>query len=69
MGDASGSARANYAHADFIFGFMQTNEEKESGEVRFNVVKNRYRLFNEAHEVIVLQHMMTGNALVDSERK
>jgi hypothetical protein len=48
---------------------MQTNEEKESGEVRFNVVKNRYRLFNEAHEVIVLQHMMTGNALVDSERK
>jgi replicative DNA helicase len=69
MGDASGSARAKYAHTNFVFSLMQTPEEKALGIVRFNVIKNKEGYFNEANEVYVLQQLELSNALVDSELK
>lgn len=67
MGDASGSARAKYAHPDFAFSLMQTDEEKEAGIVRVNVVKSRERYFNERNEVILLQQLEIGMPIVDSK--
>jgi replicative DNA helicase len=69
MGDAAGSRRAAYAHPDFVFSLMQTDEEKDSGVVRFNVVKARDHTCNESREVLVLQQLDVSNALLDSERK
>jgi hypothetical protein len=69
MGDASGSARGKYAHADFCFSLMQNNEEKEAMILRVNVVKNRDGSYNEMHEVIILQQMQLGIALIESEDK
>ncbi len=67
MGDASGSARAKYAHPEIAFAFMQTNDEKEQGIVRFNAIKLRDDYFNESEEVLVLQDLSLSNALIDSE--
>lgn len=69
MGDASGSARAKYAHPDFAFSLMQTDEEKEAGVVRVNVVKNREKYFNEMNEVILLQQLEIGMPIVDSKMR
>ncbi len=67
MGDASGSARAKYAHTDFVFGLTATNEEKMRGIRRINVIKNRDGDFNELEEVVILQQLQLGQGHIDSE--
>lgn len=67
MGDASGSARAKYAHTQFVFALAQTDEEKNNGIMRVNVIKNSDGEQNESKEVIVLQALDIGCGLLDSE--
>ena len=67
MGDASQSTRAIYAHAAKVFGISQSEEETAFNAKRFNVIVDRFRSFNSAIEVRVLQQLAVGQPYVDSE--
>lgn len=69
MGDASGSARAKYAHPDVVFSINQTSEEKQMGYFRISKIKGREEQFNELEEVRVLRQLEVGQAFLDSERE
>jgi replicative DNA helicase len=55
------------AHVDVFLALNQTPEEKDIGIIRFNILAHRHKEFNPLDEVIVLQHMKTGQAHLDSE--
>lgn len=67
MGDASGSARGAYAHSAYTIGLAQTNDEKEMGIMRMNVIAGRHAAANEDKEVYLLQQLDLGISILDSE--
>lgn len=67
MGDASQSTRAIYAHPTLVLGIMQTDAEKAIGMKRFNLIAHRFKQANPSIEVAVLQHLDTGQFILDSD--
>jgi len=55
------------ANLDIRIGLNQTDEEKELGRMRYNVLFHRHRYFNKKREVMVLQELETCQPLLDSE--
>ena len=67
MGDASGSARAAYAHPAFVYSINQTEQEEEMDAKRINIVARRFGKKSAMKEVLFLQALELGQALLDSE--
>jgi len=55
------------SHLDCRIGLNQEPDEKERGIMRLNVLFHRHHDFNITNEVIVLQNLTLGQAILDSE--
>lgn len=54
-------------HVDIFGALNQTPVEKKKGVLRFSLLAHRHRDFNPMDNVIILQHLKTGQAHLDSE--
>lgn len=54
-------------HVDVFGALNQTPIEKKKGVLRFSLLAHRHKKFNPIDNVIILQHLDTGQALLDSE--
>lgn len=55
-------------HVDIFGAINQTDIEKKKGVMRFSLLAHRHKEFNPRDNVIILQHLPTGQALLDSEK-
>lgn len=54
-------------HVDMFIALNQTPMEKKKGVLRYSLLAHRHKDFNPMDNVIVLQHLKTGQACLDSE--
>lgn len=55
-------------HVDAFLALNQTPMEKKKGVLRYSLLAHRHKDFNPLDNVIVLQHLKTGQAHLDSEK-
>jgi len=54
-------------HSDIFIGINQTEEEKEQGTLRYQVLYHRWKKFLKRKQVMILQHLETGQPIIDME--